>query len=98
MLDIIHDILSKEKKVFVLTGSSARSLKQTDVNLLAGRASVYYLFPFSIAVFKNEFDLRKALERGLLPEAYFTEQEIEAHEYLKSYVFTYIENEIQQEQ
>lgn len=95
LLDIIHDELSKKKRVFVLTGSSARKLKQKGVNLLAGRASVYYLFPLSFAELKEQFDLSKCLERGLLPESYFSNFDEEYKEYLKSYVFTYIEKEIQ---
>lgn len=98
LLDIAHESISRFKRIFVLTGSSARRLKQKGVNLLAGRASVYYMFPFSMEELKDSFDLKKALEWGLLPESYFANQEIEAHEYLKSYVITYIEKEIQQEQ
>jgi predicted AAA+ superfamily ATPase len=46
----------------------------------------------------DHFELEKALERGLLPEAYFAPNTETVHEYLKSYVFTYLEKEIQQEQ
>lgn len=98
ILNIVHNEISLNKKVFVLTGSSARKLKQKGVNLLAGRASVYYMHPFSIFELKEKFELAKALERGLLPEAYFSESYEAASEYLKSYVYTYIEKEIQQEQ
>ncbi len=98
LLDMVHDILSQSKRIFILTGSSARRLKQKGVNLLAGRASVYNMYPFSMTELGEKFDLKKALERGLLPEAYFANQEIECHEFLKSYVITYIEKEIQQEQ
>ncbi len=98
ILNIVHNEISLNQKIFILTGSSARKLKQKGVNLLAGRASVYYLHPFSMFELKNQFELSKALERGLLPEAYFAETYESASEYLKSYVYTYIEKEIQQEQ
>ncbi len=98
ILDIVHDLISKDKRLFVLTGSSARRMKQKGVNLLAGRASVYYLYPFSINELGEQFDLQKALEFGLLPEAYCATSSLEATEFLKSYVITYIEKEIQQEQ
>ncbi len=98
LLDIIHDEISKNKKIFVLSGSSARKLKQKGVNLLAGRASVYNLYPFSMLELEESFNLEKSLERGLLPESYFANSNEESTEYLKSYVFTYIEKEIQQEQ
>lgn len=98
LLDIVHDLISTSKRIFVLSGSSARRLKQKGVNLLAGRASVYYMYPLSMDELGDQFTLSKVFERGLLPESFFCEQEIEAHEYLKAYVFTYIEKEIQQEQ
>ncbi len=98
ILNIVHNEISLNKKIFVLTGSSARKLKQKGVNLLAGRASVYYLHVFSMFELKDDFELSKALERGLLPEAYESESYEAASEYLKSYVYTYIEKEIQQEQ
>lgn len=98
LLDIIHNEISVNKKKFVLTGSSARKLKQRGVNLLAGRASVYYMSPLTMSELSKDFELSKALERGTLPESYFSENNEAVHEYLKSYVFTYIEKEIQQEQ
>jgi len=60
--------------------------------------SVYYLHTFSFYELKKYFELSNALERGLLPDAYFSESYEVATEYLKSYVYTYIEKEIQQEQ
>jgi len=98
LLDIIHDQLSQSKRMFVLTGSSARRLKQKGTNLMAGRASVYSLFPLSMAELGDDFQLQKTLERGLLPEAYFAQSDEEFREYLRAYVLTYIEKEIQLEQ
>lgn len=98
LLDIIHDELSQKKRIFVITGSSARKLKQKGVNLLAGRASIYFMYPLSLVELADQFDLVKSLERGLLPESYFSNTDEEYKEYLKAYVYTYIEKEIQQEQ
>ena len=98
LLDIIHHEISLHKTIFVLTGSSARRLKQQGVNLLAGRASVYYMYALSMTELGSQFNLSQSLARGTLPDAYFASSEEEAHEYLKSYVYTYIEKEIQQEQ
>jgi predicted AAA+ superfamily ATPase len=98
LLDIIHNEISQRKKVFVLTGSSARRLKQKGVNLLAGRASVYLMYPLTMAELGDKFSLHQCLERGLLPESYFAASSEEYQEYLKAYVYTYIEKEIQQEQ
>lgn len=98
LLNYAHIYIQKLKLRFVLTGSSARKLKQQGVNLLAGRASLYRLFPFSSVELKDSFDLNKALERGTLPDAYLAQSEEELEEYLNAYVYTYIEKEIQQEQ
>lgn len=97
LLDTVHEQIERNRRKFVLTGSSARRLKQHGVNLLAGRALVYDLFPLSTLEIGDSFDLSKALEFGGLPDAYL-EQPEEAKEYLNAYVYTYLEKEIQQEQ
>ena len=53
LLDVIHLLIESKKckKYFILTGSSARKLKISGVNLLAGRAVVYHLYPFSCLEF-----------------------------------------------
>lgn len=98
LLDIIHQQMVRNGRTFVLTGSSARRLKQSGVNLLAGRALVYHLHPFSSAEIKDVFDLSRVLARGLLPASYLAPSDEASREYLKAYVFTYLEKEIQQEQ
>lgn len=98
LLDIVHSQIHKSKRQFVLTGSSARRLKQQGTNLLAGRAWTFNLYPFTREELGNQFDLRKALEVGLLPEAFLAKDFFEAKEYLSAYVGTYLEKEIQQEQ
>jgi len=67
-------------------------------NLLAGRAWIYHLYPFTTEELGNKFDLRKALEFGTLPDAYLAKSPDDAREYLMAYVATYLEKEIQQEQ
>jgi predicted AAA+ superfamily ATPase len=49
LLNEVHYLIEKyDKKIlFVLTGSSARKLKKASVNMLAGRAWQYYLYPFT---------------------------------------------------
>jgi predicted AAA+ superfamily ATPase len=98
LLDVVQFLIQKYKKQFILTGSSARKLKQQGFNLLAGRAIVYKMYPLSSLEIGEAFDLKKALEWGGLPDAYLANNEEEAKEYLSSYVFTYLEKEIQQEQ
>lgn len=47
LLDVIHDLIESTNKHFLMTGSSARKLKGGSANLLAGRAFVNSLYPFS---------------------------------------------------
>ncbi|MEI7973139.1 MAG: ATP-binding protein [Bdellovibrio sp.] len=98
LLDYVHMEIQESKRQFILTGSSARRLKQKGTNLLAGRAWVYNLFPLSCEELGAAFDLQKALQVGTLPEAYLVESELASHEYLKAYVSTYLQKEIQEEQ
>lgn len=98
LLDIVHQEIQKNKRIFILTGSSSRRLKQKGTNLLAGRAWVYHLYPLSFTELNDEFDLKKALERGGLPDAYLAKTLSDCKEYLNAYVSTYLQKEIQEEQ
>ena len=57
----MHKLIEETQKKFVMTGSSARKLKYGGANLLAGRAFVYHLFPFTFLELKKNFDLDQAL-------------------------------------
>lgn len=98
LLDEVQRQIQRTKRQFVMTGSSARKLKQAGTNLLAGRAWLYQLYPFTAEELKQDFDLKRALERGTLPDAYLAADAAAAKEYLTAYVGTYLEKEIQQEQ
>jgi len=98
ILDVVHSQIQRRKRQFILTGSSSRKLKQQSSNLLAGRAWVYNLYPLSTLELRDTFDLKKALEVGGLPEAYLQSDRASSAEYLKAYVATYLQKEIQQEQ
>lgn len=98
LLDTVHSHIVKHRRKFILTGSSARRLKQQGVNLLAGRASVYHLYPLTSLELGSSFNLTRALQVGGLPEAYLAPGEEEMREYLSAYVLTYLEKEVQQEQ
>jgi predicted AAA+ superfamily ATPase len=97
LLDVVHSQIQKRKRQFVLTGSSSRRLKQKGTNLLAGRAWIYNLYPFTAAELGDDFDLRRCLERGALPDAYLACDAQAAYEYLNAYVGTYLQKEIQEE-
>lgn len=91
LLDEIHLLIEERGLHFLLTGSSARKLRRGGVNLLGGRARVRYLHPFSYWELKEHFDLTKALNHGLLPPIYFSD---DPEEDLKVYIGTYLKEEV----
>lgn len=94
ILNEVHRLIETHGYRFILTGSSARKLKQNNVNLLAGRARSYYMHPLIATELDGAFDLGKYLTVGGLPEAYLTSDPLE---FLQSYVSTYLYEEILQE-
>ncbi len=94
LLNEVHRLIENEKFKFILTGSSARSLRRKGTNLLAGRALNYTMHPLVCQELGEDFDLQRALKYGLLPTAVTSPQP--AH-YLETYVTTYLREEILQE-
>ena len=93
LLDEVHRMIEKERRRFVLSGSSARKLRRGGTNLLAGRAVQLDLFP----LVASEIGAPPPLERlqfGMLPKAYGTAR---PQRFLSSYVTTYLKEEIQAE-
>ena len=95
LLDEVHGLIEEfpGKVRFILSGSSARKLKRAGANLLAGRATTFRLHPFS----SSEVPLRldRALQFGTLPKAHLSKSA--PLRYLRSYVDTYLKEEILQE-
>lgn len=98
LLDLVHHHIEKDKIKFALTGSSARKLKRGAANLLAGRAFVYELFPFSFLELKNQFSIDSALHFGSLPRVFEFEEDQEKKLFLRAYSQTYLQEEIIVEQ
>lgn len=99
LLDIVHFEMEKRKDIqFVLTGSSARKLKRGSANLLAGRAFTYNLYPLTHIELGNQFSIKDALEFGTLPKLFTYSNREDKNEFLRSYVRTYLKEEIQMEQ
>ena len=94
LLDEVHRLIEKDGRRFVLTGSSARKLKRSGANLLAGRARTLAMHPLTAAELGERFDLRHSLLFGHLPTVYFAS---DPEQYVKSYVGTYLKEEVQQE-
>ncbi|MBI2995210.1 MAG: ATP-binding protein [Candidatus Melainabacteria bacterium] len=98
LLDIVHYLIEKNKKIFIMTGSSARKLKLGHSNLLAGRAFVYNLHPFSYLELGSRFDLKETLQWGLLPKIFSLKTEKAKMQFLQAYAHTYLKEEIWAEQ
>ena len=98
LLDVAHYLIQKQNIKFALTGSSVRKLKQGSANLLAGRAFLYKLFPFTFVELKDKFELESVLQFGSLPEIFNLNLKKDKARYLHSYIHTYLKEEIVSEQ
>lgn len=99
LLDEIHHQIELHKKWrFILTGSSARKLKRSGVNLLGGRASWRNMFPLTYPEmgmkFKTVSDLEYRLLVGGLPSIYDSANPFED---LDDYIQLYLNEEIKAE-
>ena len=97
LLDVVHHLIERRGPAkpprFVLTGSSARKLRRTGVNLLAGRLLLERMHPFMAGELPS-FDLNLALKRGLLPVVWSSDTPDAT---LASYVALYVREEVQAE-
>lgn len=97
LLDVIHDLIETTDKYFIMTGSSARKLKIDGANLLAGRAFVNSLHPFSYFEIEDRFSLMDALQWGMMPKIFeYPDNELKTR-YLQTYAHTYLKEEIWEE-
>ena len=95
LLDVVHELIEKVNEIqFILTGSSARKLKRTGVDLLAGRTIVKTMHPFMAAELGETFSLADSLQIGLVP---LITNSLSPQETLASYVALYLKEEVQME-
>ncbi|MCK4415128.1 MAG: ATP-binding protein [Candidatus Eisenbacteria sp.] len=94
LLNEVHRFMEERRLRFVLCGSSARKLKQSGTNLLAGRAVRHHMHPFVPEELGREFDLDDLLRWGSLPVIWNAEDRRGA---LEAYVQMYLREEIQAE-
>jgi len=97
ILNEVHRLIERDKVNFILTGSSARKLKRSQANLLAGRALSYKLFPFTLSELSPNIRFDKILKYGLLPSIHDPEKDLDPQKYLESYIQVYLQEEILQE-
>lgn len=98
LLSVVHELIESTSKKFIMTGSSARKLKHNSADLLAGRAFVFNLFPFSYLELKDQFNLDHALQWGMLPGIYALDNGEEKLQFLQAYAYTYLKEEVWAEQ
>ena len=94
VLNEVHRLIEADGLRFILTGSSARSLRRRGVNLLGGRARTHHLYPLTAVEAGADFALERALIHGQLPSVY-TQPDPDA--YLASYVENYLRQEVLEE-
>ena len=96
LLDEVHRMIAETRHRFLLTGSSARKLLKSGVNMLGGRAGMCIFHPFVWPEVKNlGFSLEHAFLTGMLPSIYLDEDN--ADHLLDSYCSTFLISEVQNE-
>ena len=94
LLPVVHDLIeSRARCRFVLTGSSARKLRRGGTDLLGGRAALRTMHPFMAAEWPG-FELRRALQQGLVP---LVTTAVDPAEVLSAYASLYLDQEVQAE-
>ncbi|HZH02684.1 MAG TPA: AAA family ATPase [Myxococcaceae bacterium] len=95
LLSVVHALIEEKRGIrFVLTSSSARKLKRSGVDLLAGRAVLRTFHPFMAAELGERFQLTAALDRGCLPLVWGAD---DPSDVLRTYVALYLREEVQLE-
>jgi predicted AAA+ superfamily ATPase len=94
LLDVVHHLIETTDKKFILTGSSAKKLKQGRANLLAGRAWLYHLYPITYLEVADAFNLSHALQYGMLPKIFAFSAEVDKQRFLETYVNLYLKEEV----
>lgn len=94
LLDEVQHLMTSRRQRFVLSASSARKLKRSGANLLAGRAELRHMYPLVSAEAGLERGLDDTLAEGMLPLA-VTGTRTAA--FLRSYCEVYLREEVQAE-
>jgi len=95
LLSAVHSLIEeKQNNQFILTGSSARKLKRSGVDLLAGRVLLRQMHPFILSELGKHSNFTTALNDGLLPLIIQSEN---TQDILNTYISLYIREEVQYE-
>ena len=97
LMDVVQEMIDAKKAQFILTGSSARKLKRSNViNLLPGRIVTMHLDPFQHSEISYP-NIKDHLLYGSLPGIFQVEDPHDREIDLQSYVETYLEEEVRAE-
>jgi len=96
LFSYLQEILdnSKEKGLFILTGSNNFILQENISQTLAGRIGYLTLLPFSVSELKIELPDNKWMINGFYPPIY--DQKIKPTDWYPNYIRTYIERDVRQ--
>ncbi len=94
LLNEVHRFIESHKLRFALTGSSARKLRRTGTNLLAGRALQHYMYSLTPEELGATFELTEVLSHGSLALVWDARDKAQR---LAAYVQAYLKEEIQAE-
>lgn len=95
LLNEVQWLMVRKGHRFILSGSSARKLRRSGVNLLGGRAIMQMFYPF-VSHEIQDFDIVKAVNQGMLPRHYLASEK-NYWDLLQAYVSVYLKEEIKAE-
>ena len=93
LLNEVHWLIVRQGIHFILSGSSARKLKRKGVNTLGGRAVRNVLYPL-VSSEIPDFDLIKAVNRGMLPTHYLASGDRQLLKRQQTYISVYLKEEV----
>ncbi len=94
LLNYVHQFVEEQGLRFVLLGSSARKLKTSGTNLLAGRALWNVMYPLVPEELGDHFELDTVLSFGTIPLVWTS---ADRRRTLESYVHLYLREEVRAE-
>ncbi len=99
LLDAVQAVIDEHPRRFrfLLSGSSARKLRRGQANLLPGRLQSHLLHPLLAHELGSDWNLERALAHGTLPGIYAESNRRAREADLRSYVDSYLREEIQAE-
>jgi predicted AAA+ superfamily ATPase len=94
LLNEVHRAIERDRRRFILLGSSARRLKTAGTNMLGGRAVLTTMYPLLPSELGSDFDLATVLMYGSVPLVWNAS---DRRATLESYVQLYLKEEIRGE-